>query len=234
MVEEIDEMTLQEIITRIENLNSGLAEFWRASKGWEPVEAAGLLNKARLDWQVSLSTTLRLWLRDPPATLSDGELILAWSNLGSLVEGTLKLLLSVFYEDYKPDVVALKRANAFDPEKSQARSPDGLGLKSLRIFVRERELIGPAGDALVELVPKRRNAIHAFQDRSLGDDGELRYAIGAYLALLRHVNELLPYPDGIRGPTETSRRRLTRSEPRKDPWQKRGPTQKRPSLRIVD
>ena len=45
-----------------------------------PIEAAGLLNKARLDWQVSLSSSLRNWLRDPPGVLSDGDLILAWTN----------------------------------------------------------------------------------------------------------------------------------------------------------
>src|SRR5260221_10813638 len=100
-------MTIEEVVFRIEKLNSGLASFWAASNGWAPVEAAGLLTKSRLDWQTSLSTTLRLWLREPATALSDGELILAWSNLGSLVEGTLKLLLSVFYMDYKQDVDSL-------------------------------------------------------------------------------------------------------------------------------
>jgi hypothetical protein len=80
-----------EIVQRITKLNSGIQKFWSKSHGWAPVEAAGLLAKSRLDWQVSLSKTLTLWLQKKP--LTPGELILAWSNLGSLVEGTLKTFL---------------------------------------------------------------------------------------------------------------------------------------------
>jgi len=64
-------MTIEDVVSRIEKLNSP------ASNGWAPVEAAGLLTKSRLDWQASLSKTLRLWLREPSTALSDGELILA-------------------------------------------------------------------------------------------------------------------------------------------------------------
>src|SRR3954452_19895414 len=89
---------------RIEFLNRKVAGFWKAAHGWAPIEAAGLLSKARLDWQVSLSSSLRLWLRDQPNALSDGDLILAWTNLGALIEGTLKLFLSVYYDDFRADV----------------------------------------------------------------------------------------------------------------------------------
>ncbi|MBE0530098.1 MAG: hypothetical protein IH626_04665 [Rhodospirillales bacterium] len=198
----IDQLTIEEVVTRIETLNRGLATFWSASCGWAPVDAAGLLTTARLDWQVSLSTTLRLWLRDPATALSDGELILAWSNLGSLVEGTLKLLLSVFYMDYQADLDVLKKAKAFDQKNQKAVNPDGLTLQPLRVFVKERELIGDAGDALVELVQKRRNTIHAFKDKLLGDGIEFQMAVRGYLALLRSVNLRLPYPDEIYGPCE--------------------------------
>lgn len=91
----IDDLTIGEVVIRIDTLNIRLAAFSSKCGGWAPVEAAGLLTDARLDWQVSLSKTLRLWIREPASALTDGELILAWSNLGSLLEGTLKLLLSV-------------------------------------------------------------------------------------------------------------------------------------------
>jgi hypothetical protein len=124
-----------EIIDRIESLNRKLAQFWKAAHGWAPIEAAGLLSKARLDWQVSLSSSLRLWLRDPPNALSDGDLILAWANLGALIEGTLKLFLSVYYNDFQADVENLKAAGAFDHKAQASKSPDGLTLEPLRKYV---------------------------------------------------------------------------------------------------
>jgi hypothetical protein len=50
------------------------------------------IERSRLDWQVSLSSSLRNWVRDPLTALSDGDLILAWTNLGALIEGTLKFV----------------------------------------------------------------------------------------------------------------------------------------------
>lgn len=84
----IDAMAIAEVVDRVETLNQGIAEFWSKSDGWAPVAAAGLLGKSRLDWQASLSGSLRLWMREPPNALTPAELILAWANLGSLVEGT--------------------------------------------------------------------------------------------------------------------------------------------------
>jgi hypothetical protein len=153
-----DQTPPSEIIVHIELLNRKLARFWRAAHGWAPIEAAGLLSKARLDWQVSLSSSLRNWLRDAPAALSDGDLILAWTNLGALIEGTLKLFLSVYYRDLQADVENLKAAGAFDHKARASKSPDGLTLEPLRKYAAARDLIGTSGDALVKLVQERRNA----------------------------------------------------------------------------
>ena len=57
--------------------------------------------------------------------------------------------------------------------------------------------------ALVELVQQRRNAIHAFRNRPIGDHGELEGAIRSYPKVLRAVNARLPYPDDIYVPRET-------------------------------
>jgi hypothetical protein len=183
-----------EIIDRIESLNLKLAGFWKDAHGWAPIEAAGLLNKARLDWQVSLSSSLRNWLRDPPGVLSDGDLILAWTNLGALIEGTLKLFLSVYYIDFQADVENLKAAGAFDHKAQSSKSPDGLTLEPLRKYVAARDLIGASGDALVKLVQERRNAIHAFKERPIGDSAEFWGAVRDYLAMLGEVENRLPYP----------------------------------------
>ncbi len=198
----IDTMPIGEVIDRIECLNRGIAKFWANSDDWAPVAAASLLGESRLDWQASFSESLRLWIREPANALSPAELILAWTNLGSLIEGTIKTLLSVYYETYEADIDSLKKANAYDKANQMAHSPDGLGLEKLRIYCKKRELIGAAGDELVELVQKRRNAIHAFKDRPIGDDIEFQAAVRGYLALLRTVNDRLPYPDEMYEPRE--------------------------------
>jgi hypothetical protein len=198
----IDAMAMAEVVDRIESLNQGIAKFWSKSEGWAPVGAAGLLGKSRLDWQTSLSGSLRLWMREPSNALTPAELILAWANLGSLVEGTIKTLLSVWYETYKADIDNLKKANAYDNAKQVAHAPDGLGLEKLRNYCKTNELLGAEGDALVELVQQRRNAIHAFKDRPIGDGNEFQKAVRSYLALLRAINGRLPYPDEMYEPRE--------------------------------
>jgi hypothetical protein len=198
----IDVMPIAEVVDRIETLNRGIAKFWSKSDGWAPVAAAGMLGKSRLDWQASLSGSLRLWMREPSNALTPAEIILAWANLGSLVEGTVKTLLSVWYETYKADIDNLKKANAYDNAKQVAHAPDGLGLEKLRNYCKAKGLLGAEGDALVDLVQQRRNAIHAFKDRPIGDGIEFQKAVRSYLALLRTINGRLPYPDEMYEPRE--------------------------------
>jgi len=137
----IDTLSIEDVIDRIELLNTQLAAFWSKSDGCAPAHVAGLLGKSRLDWQVSLSGTLRLWVKD--TELTAGELILAWANLGSLLEGSVKLLLSVYYETFEADVENLKKANAFDHKKGTAQSPDGLTLDPLRNIALPRKYSEP-------------------------------------------------------------------------------------------
>ncbi len=195
-------MSVLEAIGRIEGLNGNLARFWRMADGWAPIEAAGILSKSRLDWQVSLSRCLRLWIRIPPERLEDGELILAWANLGSLTERTMKLFLSVFYHDYQKDIDGLKAAKAYHHRKQAPISPDGLSLDVMRLYFKNGELLGREFDTYVELVQQRRNAIHAYKDRPIGDDQEFQAAVLSYLMMLREVNARLPYPDEIYVPRE--------------------------------
>jgi hypothetical protein len=129
-------------------------------------------------------------------TTSDGDLILAWANLGSLVEGAMKLHLSVFYKDYlaDPDAVVLK---------GKIQDPDGLMLERLKHFFAKK--FWPADSphlAYVEMVQTRRNAIHAFKASELRTFADFRNAIRRHLELLRAINNMLPYPDDIYQPRE--------------------------------
>ncbi|HCH5892730.1 TPA: hypothetical protein NKZ90_002154 [Vibrio parahaemolyticus] len=181
--------------SNVKNIISGneqLANFWSNSHGWAPQSAADLMSKSRLDWQVSLSRTLLKWAFNEDSY--DGELILAWSNLGALVEGSLKLFLSVYYEDYSKDVYKLTSRNGNQVD------PDILAIEKLKQFFRKKGLLNEEWLSYIDLVQQRRNAIHAYKDRPLGNRYEFEEAVGKYLLLLRTINRMLPYPDDMYDP----------------------------------
>ena len=63
---------------------------------------AEVLGRASLDWYVSLARTLSMWVpeADNAAPDAQGRLILAWANLGALVEGTPRWFAAAYAEDY--------------------------------------------------------------------------------------------------------------------------------------
>jgi hypothetical protein len=195
---------IDDVISRIERLNDGLRRFWSAAAGWAPDDAAALMTKSRLDWQVALSRSLRHWVCDPPENLDEGDLILGWANLGRLIEGTIKLFLAVHYESYKNDVETLKTTKTWHNKKQKLIDPDGLVLDTLIDYVEKAELFAPEEIELCKFVQARRNAIHAFKDRPIGTGLELHRAIKKYLTMLRSTAQGLPYPDDLYAPTETS------------------------------
>jgi len=188
-------MSVDDVIERIIKLNDGLRIFWSGAKGWAPLEAAKLLNKSRLDRQVSLSRCLKLWVTASSPEVQDGNLILAWANLGSLIEGSMKLFLSVWYKTYKSDIDAIKR-------KGKLQDPDGLQLEPIRQFFKKRIWDGTL-DGFIQIIQQRRNAIHAFKDRNIGTINEFFDNVRKYLNILRYINYRLPYPDIIYVPRET-------------------------------
>jgi hypothetical protein len=147
---------IDDAISRIERLNDGLRRFWSAAAGWAPDSAAALMSKSRLDWQVSLSRSLRHWTCDPPENLEEGDLILGWANLGSLIEGTIKLFLAVHYESYKSDVETLKTTKAWHNKKQKLLDPDGLVLDTLIDYVEKADLFAPDEIDLCKFVQARR------------------------------------------------------------------------------
>lgn len=186
-------LPIDDVIKRIVRLNKWLYEFWHQASGWAPIAAAQLLNQSRLDRQVNLSSTLTMWIGNE-SNWNDGHLILAWANLGILIEGSLKLFLSVWHESYKEDVDAISR-------QGKLQNPDGLQLEQLRQFFRKK-IWDDEFDEWVGLIQQRRNAIHAYKDREIGTKQELEDSIRKYLVMLRYINYRLPYPDEIFKPSE--------------------------------
>lgn len=196
------ERPIDDVVSRIAKLNDCLKEFWSNASGWAPHDAAELMSKSRLDRQASLSRSLRHWIVEPPADLEDGDLILGWTNVGSLIEGTIKLFLAVYYQDYKKDIETLKQTNAWHKTKEKLLDPDGLMLDVLIDYCEKANLLDQEERTLVRLVQARRNAIHAFKDRPIGTGIELHSAIKEYLTMLRRIANALPYPDDMYRPSE--------------------------------
>lgn len=180
-------------VEKIISGNEQLAAFWSNSHGWAPSSAAELMSKSRLDWQASLSHSLRKWssIKDNDS----GELILAWANLGVLVEGSMKLFLSVFFEDYSND-----EGKYLDFKTKDQVDPDILAFEKLKQFFRAKELVNKKWFNFIDRVQQRRNAIHAFKDRPIGTVDEFYEDVENYLGFLRDINSRLPYPDEIMGP----------------------------------
>lgn len=181
------------VIEKIVAKNQAIAHFWSEAYDWAPIEAANLLSKSRLDWQVSLSRTLNLWFPDPfevDEQTEDGRLILAWANLGALVEGTMKWFLSVYYETYKTDV------DAITSRKGKLIDPDEVKLEPLRIFFGKSIWTAAEDyDPWVKRVQARRNAIHAYRTRDIGTFEEFEGDVRTYLEFLKSLDLRVPYPD---------------------------------------
>ena len=186
-------LSLDATIQRTATLVRSMMNFWKSPHGWALVDAAALLNKSMLEWQISLADCLQLW----KGPLSNGELILAWANIGSLVEGQLKLFLSVFYNDYVADVDAIKTKHG------ELIDPDAVTLEPLRVFFKKK-IWGPSEswDEWILVIQQRRNAIHAYKFKEIGTTEELHKALTRLLEFVRMINSRLPYPDEMYVPRE--------------------------------
>jgi hypothetical protein len=179
------------VVDKIIEANSWLADFWSHSHGWAPKRAADLMSASRLDRQVSLSRTLKLWIRDINHKLTDGELILAWSNLGSLVEGTLKLFCSIYYESYRKDIRAVRK------KSGEIINPDIISLEQLKVICHNSAGFEKKWFDFIDLVQRRRNAIHAYQDKDIGDTKEFYKCLEKYLYFIERIQCDIPYPDEV-------------------------------------
>jgi len=187
------EPDLEGVVRRIIELNEWLCDFWSNATGWAPSEAAALMSKSRLDRQVSLSKCLNIWISDETHKHEDGALILAWANLGSLIEGTLKLYLAAYYEDYQQEDICTDK-------KGKIKEPDVLSLDRLRVFFNKVNLWSDDWNSYVIEVRDYRNAIHAFKDREIGTFSDFEMCVKKYLEMIGEFNLGLLYPDDISVP----------------------------------
>jgi hypothetical protein len=159
--------------------------FWQNPRGWAPKSVTEILSVSRLDWLEGLTNTLRIWI-DIEDEYDHGELLLANANLGALVEGWLKLFYCVYYEDYR------KKPHE---KKDKMIKPNDLKFENLKQF--SRDILWEKGsdwDKWIERIQFKRNAIHAFNSRDIGDKTEFESDLMKFHDLIKLIDGRLPYP----------------------------------------
>ncbi len=183
-------------VADIVEIQAGLAKFWSDAHGWAPVDGATLLASARLDWTPSLARSLGRWAH--PEVLSDGDLILAWANLGSILESSLRLFLGVYINDYHNSQEDLEAINAIQQNganQGQPYPPSSIQFEKIRQLLSRRQIFSSNHLALIGLIQSRRNAIHAFNNREIGSADEFREAVSRYRIFIADLALRFPYPD---------------------------------------
>lgn len=194
-------LPIDRVIRQIANRHFGLAQFWTEVEGWAPPEAAEMLKQARLERLTALAWSLRRW-PSLPQPIDEGDLILAWANLGALVEGALKLMLCVYLKDFLADEKHGQGTGAYHGKKKKMLDPDGLRLDVVIAYYEKRALLSKEHLLLARTVQNFRNVIHAFKSADLGSYPAFHDAVYGYRSLLREVSKRLPYPDDMYEPHE--------------------------------
>lgn len=156
---------------------------WENPFGWAPDSAAQKIHVAMKSWIVQMTDCLQIW-EQKGVSLTEGELILANANLGSLVESWLKFFYCVYYEDYLKNPT-VKKGSLIEPNELKF---EDLKIKSRGILWKQ----GDNWDKWVERMQQRRNAIHAFNFREIGSGEEYIENMRLYYQFVNLVIGKLP------------------------------------------
>lgn len=173
-------------IISIKEKSNNAFSFWASPIGWAPESVVNKLSVARLDWLKDLTDCLEIWTKKS-LFLTEGELLLAWANLGSLVEGWLKLFYCVYYEDY------LRNPRMYNGKLIE---PNDMRFEGLKQF--SRGILWDQGsdwDNWVESIQQKRNAIHAFNDKNIETPEMFLDSIVKFSEFIDVVDGRLPYPE---------------------------------------
>lgn len=175
-------------ILRIQTSNTAL--LWKEARGIAPDSVADKMDEAMLSWMVDLTDTLKIWI-DKGLSMTDGELILARTNMGALVESWLKFFYCAFYEDYLNNPL-MKQNKMIEPNKMKFED-----LKNFSIGI----LFENNQDPLylwVDKIQHYRNAVHAFNYRDIGTPADFISDIDEYYKYVDTIlNRIPPVEDYV-------------------------------------
>ena len=158
---------------------------WKNCKAIAPKSVTEKYAKAVLEWQVSLTDTLSIWI-NKGTDMTDGELILANANLGALVECWLKLFLCAYYEEYKPTPIIVK---------GKEIEPENASFESLKLFFHDKVFTTEENVEWfdwIEEIQHKRNAIHSFKYREIGTSIDFSTNLNKYFDFVEFICDRLP------------------------------------------
>ena len=176
-------------VIKVKTMNTAL--LWKDIHGIATDATAQKLDVAMLDWMSSLTDALQIWIKKG-WFMTDGELILARTNLGALVESWLKLFYCVFYEDYLRNPKKNNNGAIVEPE---TMSFENLKNFSVGILWEDRQ---DEGYLWVNKVQHYRNSIHSFKWREIGTSKEFIDDISTFCDFVDNLlNHFPPIEDYI-------------------------------------
>lgn len=157
---------------------------WKESRGVAPDSVADKMDDAMLSWMSELTDTLKIWI-DKSVSMTDGELILARTNMGALVESWLKFFYCVFYEDYiqNPKMI-----------KGKMVEPNNMKFDDLKNFS-TGILWDDKNSSMylwVDKIQHYRNAVHAFNYRNIGTAIEFMEDMDEFYKFVEHILNHIP------------------------------------------
>lgn len=173
------------IIEKIESVTKEHLVAWKSARGYAPVNVTNKIDKIMIDWIISLTEHLKIWDKNI-GNLTIGELILARTNLGTLVECWLKFFLVIHLDNYKSKPVVNKKGKVIKPEK--------LSFEQLRIYYKDNIFLRSniKYNNWLESIQHKRNGIHAFNYKDLGTDEELHSDFFVYFEFIEHLIDSMP------------------------------------------
>lgn len=171
-------------------LTENTAIMWKKSRGFAPDSAADKMDAAMLSWMLDLTDTLKIWI-DKGVSMTDGELILARTNMGALVESWLNFFYCVFYEDYIMNPIIVK-GRMVEPNKMTF---DKLKNFSKGILWDDNK---SAMYIWVDKIQHYRNAIHIFNYKDIGTAVEFMSDMDEFYKYVKHIlNHIPPIEDFV-------------------------------------
>lgn len=172
---------------------------WKDVHGIADEKVANKMDKAMLNWIVELTDCLSIWI-NKGENLTEGELILARVNMGTLVESWLKLFYCVFYTNYLKNPEFDKKGKIIEPNNMRYEDLKKFSIGKLWDNTNDLEYIW------VDKIQHMRNAIHAFNYKDIGTPKDFTEDLEKYYDFVENIYYRLPpiedyiekYPEGYK------------------------------------
>lgn len=137
--------------------------------------------------QASIAKSLRRWPNRLRNCSDEGELALAWVNLGTIAEGALKVYYGVFYTHWMDD-------DHVPQKNGKTLLPSDTFFDKMIIFSEKRALFDADTIAFLRRLRDQRNLIHPLKKGEIKGFDEFLDSLRITASFLENIENRLPYP----------------------------------------